>query len=167
MEPRCPHCNANGMSILAAKPVGQFSIVFCSNCGAMFGVVPVIVSESSKKQSCPTASEKSKDDTFTHPIKPAKPENDTRKLVLMTVVNANLDEMQPYTPERMQAKIQMMRHLYPSTNYRVVVDDGPPFCPQHNADMVELTIPAGLRHAGHKIWYCPNFIECGSWELAE
>ena len=40
VEPRCPHCNAQGVKHITAKTLGNAVIIFCGKCGAIFGVVP-------------------------------------------------------------------------------------------------------------------------------
>ena len=40
MEPRCPYCNAQGVQHIAARPLSTAVVIYCSQCGAIFGVVP-------------------------------------------------------------------------------------------------------------------------------
>lgn len=40
VAPRCPFCNAQGLDKLAAKNLGYFSLIYCGQCGAIYGVVP-------------------------------------------------------------------------------------------------------------------------------
>lgn len=38
--PRCPHCNATGIDKISAKRFAEYLLVFCGQCGAIYGVVP-------------------------------------------------------------------------------------------------------------------------------
>lgn len=38
--PRCPTCDAQGIKHLANHNLGQYILVYCGQCGAIYGVVP-------------------------------------------------------------------------------------------------------------------------------
>lgn len=48
--PRCPFCNAQGLDKLAAKTLGYFSLIYCGQCGAIHGVVPLPPKKPKTKQ---------------------------------------------------------------------------------------------------------------------
>jgi hypothetical protein len=42
VQPRCPFCNRQGLSGIVAKKLSpDFGIVYCGQCGAIYGVVPL------------------------------------------------------------------------------------------------------------------------------
>jgi len=38
--PRCPWCNTSGIKNVQAAPVGPVLVLYCGQCGAIFGVAP-------------------------------------------------------------------------------------------------------------------------------
>ena len=41
VEPRCPFCNATGVSAIAARRLGNALLLYCGRCGAIHGVAPI------------------------------------------------------------------------------------------------------------------------------
>lgn len=39
-DPRCPFCNTAGVKNITARPIKSAVIIYCAQCGAIFGVVP-------------------------------------------------------------------------------------------------------------------------------
>jgi hypothetical protein len=190
-DPRCPYCNTQGIKHLAAKQIGHYTLVYCGQCGAIYGVVPLppaqapadrpdeapkavssaaaAPAEARPKAVSPSAAPPAaapKPDLAPGPPAPKDP--DTEKLLLQEVGQADLSTKEPLSPERMQAKLHALRTFRPGTQYmRIAYDDGPPCCPHHQLEMVQFTIPEGYQNAGRKIWRCPQYKECKQWELAE
>lgn len=40
-----------------------------------------------------------------------------------------------------------------------------PVCPTHNLEMEQNIVPVGYPNSGMKVWACPRFDECGTWEV--
>lgn len=47
--PRCPYCNAQGLNHLALQRLEGFGLVYCGNCGAIYGVVPLLSADRPSK----------------------------------------------------------------------------------------------------------------------
>ena len=146
--PRCPYCNAQGLQHLAVHQAELFTLVYCSSCGAIHGVMPPQ----------PTAQPSPAEEQAASPPPERFPEQ---------IGNANLSTKQPYSPERIAATMRAACMTHGSRYLQIAIDDGPPCCSRHKIEMKERIVPVGYRNAGAKVWICPQFEECQQWELAE
>jgi len=160
---RCPHCQAKGMKQLAARKAGPYSIIYCRQCGAIHGVVPDVETLPASRQSQPEPAEDSPDNTNAALVRrqPGEPS------FLARLGHADLSAKEPYSPEKMAARVRAAGRGHGTSYLRVAVDLGPPLCSRCKVDMQPQTIPAGYPNAGRKVWVCPNFGRCQQWELAE
>lgn len=154
--PRCPHCNAHGIKHLANHVVGAYMVVFCSKCGAIFGVIPV---PQPKKQA--TAA-------------PQKTEPETEPNCYTTMAAAfvaeightDLSQKTPYSPHTIAARLKAAQYGRGTLYRQIAVDDGPPRCLIHHLDMVKIKIPPQYPNGGRLVWVCRE-PGCKEWELAE
>jgi hypothetical protein len=183
--PRCPHCNATGLKYLAAQEVGLYTIVYCSQCGAIHGVVPQVqkrkvasqatsspqTSSPPKKQQSPSAKVEPVKSTVAAPVAPkpaqAKLEDHNRPAFLQEIGYADLSKKVPYSPEKMASRMRAAGRGHSTQYMRIAVDEGPPVCLHCKIEMKGLIIPAGYPNKGAKVWVCPNYDNCKQWELAE
>lgn len=72
MIPRCPFCNAQGISQIEAKDLGPALLLFCKSCGAIHGVIPAPKKQEKKFEVKPLEDfeQPSKDTTDARPITP-------------------------------------------------------------------------------------------------
>ena len=183
--PRCPHCNATGLKYLAAHEVGLYTIVYCSQCGAIHGVVPRVqkpkaaprgttssqTSSPPQKQQSPsikveTAKARVEELDATKPL-PVKPKEPKRSAILEEIGQADLSKKVVYSPEKMASRMRAAGRGHSTQYMRIAVDEGPPVCLDCKIEMKGMTIPAGYPNQGVRIWICPNYAECKQWELAE
>ena len=47
--PRCPYCNAKDFKHLTRQVLGNFMVVYCGQCGAIYGVMPVSTLQTKKQ----------------------------------------------------------------------------------------------------------------------
>jgi hypothetical protein len=137
----------------------QFGLVYCRQCGAIFGVVPL----PPKIETPPTrlAGEiQPQSEAEIEPI--SKPQS-----VLEVIGNADLSGKIPYDPVIIANRMKAATKGQGSRYLQVAVDDGPPFCPQHKTEMARVTIPPGYTNAGREVWLCAQFNSCRQWELAK
>lgn len=157
--PHCPHCNAQGLEHLVFEPLSAFALVYCKQCGAIYGAVP-----------CPQQAVEQPEET-----RPVASEFQVRPVPvaraatpLARLGNADLSIKQPLNPQRMETEMKMARLYAPNGRYlRMVFDDGPPSCLVHKVEMREMVVPDGYINAGRKLWVCPDFEECQEWEVGE
>lgn len=154
VKPRCPYCNVQGIKYLANRQVGNYLIVFCGDCGAIYGVVPVPIGQQPQ-----TKKEVPKPDGRAAPKETVYP--------FGIIGHADLSQKEPYSPQRMANRVRAAR-LNRGTRYMQIAEDyGPPRCSQHKVDMIDDVIPSGFPNAGVKVWVCPQFSDCQEWEIAE
>lgn len=154
--PRCPYCDAQGLKHLAAKKAGPCLIIYCSQCGAIHGIMPDTKPEAGQKsvgKQTPAAAP-----AQNHRPKPA---------FLAELGYIDLSTKEPYSPEKMAARVRAAGRGYGTQYMRIAVDDGPPICLHCQVDMEPETIPVGYPNTGTKVWVCPNYAYCKQWELAE
>lgn len=143
ITPRCPHCNAHGIDQLAHRPVDSYLLVFCGQCGAIFGVAP-----------CP--------DQSPPEIKPEGRTIPARYDGLSVAdLRQALSEFIGQDVARLSAKVIASLFINAKTE-----DDNPPVCTEHGQSMVKLTVPDGFPQAGQMFWVCNNFRACGQWQRA-
>ena len=157
--PHCPHCNAQGLKHLAFEPLAAFALVYCKECGAIYGAVPCPQSADEQPEKThltanPSASE--------FPVRPASVARAATPLAWLG--NADLSIKQPLSPQKMEAEMRMARMYALDGRYiRMVCDDEPPFCLTHKVEMREMVIPDGYLNAGRRLWVCPEFGDCQTW----
>ena len=93
VEPRCPHCNAHGVNKIAAKNLGNYSLIYCGQCGAIYGVVPK------------TQTKKAEEEMVT-PARSAPAESVTKK------ANAHPERNIPPAPTNPDEAEALMRYYY-------------------------------------------------------
>lgn len=111
MTPRCPFCNAQGISQIEANPIGPALLIFCKKCGAIHGVVPkaTTVDRKPEAETIPTEAP---------PAPPAKPEFKPKPLE--EIENEQKDQL--LTPNQ---AFSMLRGRQQGTMYkRFPIDDG-------------------------------------------
>ena len=159
MKPRCPYCNAQGLKHLSINHAGFFAIVFCGQCGAIHGIIPLTVKQ--QPQNAPQQ----------EPEGLSPPEETQEEVIKQTDLIAELGKVDlsqkaPYSPDNVFAYVQAMR-LNPSTKYmKIAHDDGPPLCSHHKVEMEKLALPEGHKNSGRVFWVCPDE-NCNDWLLAE
>lgn len=161
--PHCPHCNAQGLKHLACEPLAAFALIYCKQCGAIYGAVP-----------CPQppAGQAATDRLAADLIPPeylASPASIARAAsALVQLGNADLSIKQPLNPQRMEAEMRMARMYAPGGRYmRMIFDEGPPLCLTHKVEMREMVIPDGYLNAGRRLWVCPEFEDCQNWSTMD
>lgn len=166
--PRCPFCNAQGVNHIASKVMGSFALIFCGQCGAVYGVVP---KPQQPEKTPPTQVVVRPVSQAPPPAKKQKKPDDTHSLGNLSVSpalklagEANLSEVIPYSQVATRMKLSAMNH---GTLYNQVAEpDGPPICPTHKFDLIKIVIPQPYKNAGYKVWLCPHG-GCDQWRLAE
>jgi len=168
-RPRCPYCNAQGLKNITAHNTGPYAVVCCAQCGAIHGVVPVIPTPKKKPEK--------KQKTVAAEPAPSKKQQtvkkDNKDLLIYKVPNlldhvgyADLSQKIPYNPQKMAARMKAAG-LNQGTQYMHIASEmGPPICPEHKDDMLNVTIPAEYPNAGATVWVCPQ-VGCEEWELAD
>jgi hypothetical protein len=181
--PRCPFCNAQGINQIEAKTVGYYGIIYCKQCGAIHGVVPVPAKPATEttgttikvkpqvEVSPGGESDRQKECLKTAPIAAtAKAVTDTRRAGEPEWVElgfVDLRDKAVYSPEKIAARMRAMGQMQGTQYRRVAIDSGPPICVQCREEMKEVSIPAGYPNEGERIWVCPNYRRCKQWERAE
>lgn len=186
--PRCPYCNAQGLNHLALHRLDGFGLVYCGNCGAIYGVVPLSSTDRLSKSTTqsvvppapPVEVEKPavpfEPETKSPPpeIEPAAPPIIAAPLAskpptgaLEEVGSTDLSHKLPYDPEAIANRMRVAGTGQGSRFLKVAVDVGPPLCPQHKIEMIQSAIPHGYQNAGREVWLCPHFKSCHQWELAK
>ena len=168
VKPRCPHCNAQGLKNLAVQHAGSFAVVYCGQCGAIYGVTPV-----TQKQKPPPLPKKEETPEKTPPPpKSVAITEDKQNYIqkpqrfLDHLYQTDLSKIAPYSPEKLAARAKAAR-MNPGTMYmRYTLDHGPPQCPKHKTDMQKIVVPPGHPNSDQIIWICSEF-DCREWELAE
>ncbi len=162
-KPRCPHCNALGLNQLAAQKAGAFMVIFCGQCGAIHGIIPQPATDAwsaapapAQKQSAPITPQPKAD----QPLQPVAQ-------YLVELGHADLTQKQPYSPEKMAARLRAAGQGRATPYLRVAIDHGPPVCVTCKTEMSLVVIPAGFPNSGLKVWVCDNYDQCRRWELAE
>lgn len=120
--PRCPFCNAQGVSQLEAKTIGFFAVIYCRQCGAIHGVVP-------KPQDYPKPVETPKSEPVAPEPKALPEPFDIRKIdvekkppEIPKPPPAEPKKEQNMTPER--ARAMMPYYTQPgSTMYKIIRKD--------------------------------------------
>lgn len=131
-------------------------MVYCDQCGAIYGVVPVVI------KSPPLEGQKHPSSEQPTPKEPPVPTNNP----LDEIGHADLSQKIPYDPKKMAARFRATGSK--GTLYRqIAIDDGPPYCLTCRVEMVKMTIPPPYPNEGAVIWICPNFEDCKQWELAD
>lgn len=161
VTPRCPYCNTQGLKHLALKNLGLYSVVYCGQCGAIYGVIPT----PTKAEPNPIEIENERPEKLPEPPEIPAPEPSPDN-PFNEIGYADLTQKVAYSPEKIA---QAARSMKRSTMYRhIVIDDGPPHCLTCKAEMRgKITIPPGYPNSGRKIWICPNYHLCKGWELSE
>jgi len=164
--PRCPYCNAQGLKSLAILQAGAFAVIYCDQCGAIHGIVPM------PRQAAPERPPLKEETPRDHPIEPeiTPPAVADKTLskspdFIAEISDADLAKKHSYSPERIAAAMRASG-INRGTLYRQFITDvGPPFCPQHQVEMQQFAIPGG-KNKYKLIWICPEY-ECREWELVE
>lgn len=154
VTPRCPYCNTQGLKHLAVYRTGAFAVVYCDQCGAIHGVVPIRSHPVEQKQ---------------HSLepKPETPPDPAPGGPLADIGQADLTDKLPYSPEKMANRLKAAGLGRGTAYLQFAIDEGPPLCLQHRIEMEKITIPPGYKNAGKVFWVCPQYDECQEWELAE
>lgn len=176
-EPRCPYCNTQGLSNLAQYQAGQFAVIYCAQCGAIFGVIPLAVPALSRKK--PPAPAEIFSPPPDQPISEPKtelelPKNsapETEPAVdpapvppgLLGLAGNTDITLAPISPDDARQRIRMVSMYGPGGQKAINVMGETGTCPTCNRAMVKMIIPAGYQNSGKTIYYCPNYDECGQW----
>lgn len=157
--PRCPYCNAQGLEHLATHHTENFTVVYCGQCGAIYGVLAVPQgnpdSISSTQESEPEPS----------PVKPAPAATDPRPRPpagLLALAGSTDISLAPISPDDARQRLKMVS-LFRERQRTVNVVGETGFCPTCNREMVKMAIPEGYKNSGQIIYYCPNYEQCGQW----
>lgn len=152
--PHCPHCNAEGLNHLVFEPLAAFALVYCKQCGAIYGAVPC---------SQQAAADPVPPEFLLRPAPTARAAS-----ALAQLGNADLSIKQPLGLDTMETEMRMTRVYAPGSSYmRMIFDDAPPLCLTHKVEMREMVIPDGYLNAGRRLWVCPEFADCQQWEVGE
>ena len=159
--PRCPYCNTQGIGHVALQRLELFGLVYCSKCGAIYGVIPL-----------PLTPKKAESPKVTQQEPPAPPPVITTPKPPPTgsldeIGNADLSQKAPYDPVQLANRVRAAGASRGSRYLHIAVDDGPPLCTYHKVEMVKTTIPGGYKNAGQEVWLCPDYKNCHQWELAK
>lgn len=185
--PRCPFCSAQGINQIEAKTVGYYGIIYCKQCGAIHGVVPVPAKPTSESASTTAAAKpqvemlpadqtgRRKEGTSgtskAVPVPaPQKVVVDSRRVeepYWAELGSVDLSGKMVYSPEKMVARMRAMGQSQGTQYRRVAIDSGPPICVQCREEMKAVSIPAGYPNEGTRVWVCPNYRQCKQWERAE
>lgn len=165
-QPRCPYCNAQGLKNLEMHQTGAFAVIYCAQCGAIYGVVS-LPRQPSVSPHEPTEKTSQKEMVSSDQL----PETDLSSLkkpldFIVEVGNADLSAIEPYSPERMAAAIRAAGYNRNTMYRQFIFDDGPPFCLDHHVEMQQFAIPGGYKNSYKLIWICPEY-DCREWELVE
>ena len=184
--PHCPACKVEGVKHLATKSMGAYLLVYCDQCGAIYGVVPDmsrfrLPAETKKKTEVPP-----KAPAVAAPVKPqpaaSTPAKTATKAAPAPVALKVAREFQPavmppqhaaltdsdlirlvvdYTGEKVILSPTQLEHMY--RNATPPTDRSAPPCEQHQCRTVKMTIPPGVPRAGDVVWACPSFSHCRQW----
>lgn len=163
--PRCPHCNAQGINHLAHRLLGGYVLVYCGQCGAIYGVVPA---PPQKQQPPPPISQSAPNNKSSQPATLVNAPERIKlfKPMLDHLGQVDLTGRQPYSPQSIAARLKAAGYNRATAYRQIAIEDGPPCCPNHHSDMVLISIPAGYPNSGRKVWVC-TAPGCRNWELAE
>lgn len=147
---RCPFCNAQGLDHLQVECVKSFQVVYCGQCGAIHGVLPL------------AAIQRQEETALTEAPKPAQ-EQPTPAIV----EPQKSPDIQPAVePPRHPVKKPLTKDqiglMASAVGFYTMAFD-PPLCPTCKIDMVEEKVPEGHKEAGQSFWKCPNFQTCRQW----
>lgn len=155
--PRCPYCNAQGLSFIKSQKSGPFRVIFCGQCGAIHGVLPA-GREPVTKLGHTEAVIKTPPPTPTEA--PNHPPRETKTPLAEPPIQA---------PE--QPKAKPPNRITKDKVGAMVAGGGyfalallPPLCPKCNIEMEKFTVPEGHQEAGQEFWRCPNFQTCRQWQ---
>lgn len=156
---RCPFCNAQGLDHLQVEGVKSFQVVYCGQCGAIHGVLPLPI-EGQKRLS------RQAETTLAEPLKQA-PEQPTPAIVEPQKSPAVTDQSQqavepPHHPAKKPLTKERIGLMASAVGFYTMAFD-PPLCPTCKIDMVEEKVPEGHKEAGQSFWKCPNFQTCKQW----
>lgn len=179
ISPRCPYCNAQGVKHIAAKQLGHFSLIFCGQCGAIYGVVPAPASGKQAPVEKPVAAPaaappEAVPPPVLPPLKPVPPCPEPDGIdpanwqgILERFGNADLPRLNGPTPRQIQMEMKAV-FARSGTRYRhIVIDDGPPMCLHHWIEMKKITVPRGYKNTALQLWVCPRHLECRRWAMVE
>lgn len=176
-SPRCPYCNAQGLAHLAQRDLGLYLLVYCRQCGAIYGVVPKPTTPSPAAET-PTAVKPTAPVTSPPPVAPppevARPTPPPPKAVRtlqpppMPPQHAALNAadlirvISEYAGQRVSLSPTQLEHIYRHATRL----DGPtaPRCEQHQRRLVRLTVPPDAPRAGARLWVCAGYAECRCWQ---
>lgn len=168
IQPRCPYCNAQGLTHLAKYQAGNFVVVYCGQCGAIYGVVPSVAKEKFPSPSAKEEVPPPVEETAAPSEPPPSPLSSIEKPpdFIQQIGQADLKHKVPYSPERLAA-VAMSAGLNRGSMYRhFPLDGGPPICSLCKVEMQQFTIPEGHKNSGVKVWVCQTF-GCKEWELVD
>lgn len=177
--PRCPHCNTQGPKHLACQQVGHFLLIYCGQCGAIYGVVPANSTPTPPQQQTqtPPPPEPLPDlppaaEPETPPGPEPEPAPEPQPVPVPDVppppgllgLAGNTDiNLAPISPDDARQRIKMVNMFGPGGQRFLNVMGETGTCPTCNQAMTKLTIPTGYPNSGRTIFYCPNYDECGQW----
>lgn len=177
--PHCPYCQSQSPACLGLQSFAQFGLVYCTHCGAIFGVVSLPSTSPPKaKIETPAATDQRierpqiETPATRSPVaerpQSTQPKPEQKPVSMLEVIgNADLSNKQPYDPVMLANQARSGGFNRGSRYVHVAIDDGPPLCPHHKVEMSRATIPAGYLNTGREVWLCPQFNACGEWELAK
>ena len=174
--PRCPYCNVTGLKKVSTRKVSSKAVlVYCSNCNAVHGVVPLTFKQPElppQPEQPELTPQKAELPQFVpHLIKPKekiKSNDQYVQSVALTIPQLayilkhviNRPHHQPVQLTTAQAAY-MTSQTKPTTFTRV------PYCPHHWQQMIRLIIPKDFLGADKPFWACPEFQSCKHWEWEE
>ena len=151
--PRCPFCNAQGVNHIASKVMGSFALIFCGQCGAVYGVVP---KPQQPEKTPPTQ-------VVVRPVKePAPKVSRTLETPVMPPQHVALTAgdvaraISDYVGKKIPLSPTQVEHVYRNASN----DERSPLCPEHQTRMVKLTVPADVPKAGDTFWVCSHYSQC-------
>ena len=173
--PRCPYCNTQGLKHLACQQVNHFLLVYCGQCGAIYGVVPSAPAPTQPQQQRqdqspplpdlpPAVEPTSKPAPAPEPeLRPDPAPNIPPPPGLLGLAGNTDINLAPISPDDARQRIKMVSMFGPGGQRFINVMGETGTCPTCNQAMVRLTIPQGYPNSGRTIFYCPNYDECGQW----
>jgi len=164
--PRCPTCDAQGIKHLANHNLGQYILVYCGQCGAIYGVVPNLAGLQHQHPYPPVtevpAPAPFKLAPLPDPPPPAPNDAPEEKAQYPDFTVADLNRIvSVYIGGRVSLAADQLEFVYRTLGR--IDDPTAPMCPKHKQRLVRLTIPRGLPRADDRVWVCPAYADCRHW----
>jgi ssDNA-binding Zn-finger/Zn-ribbon topoisomerase 1 len=175
VEPRCPYCSAAGLGKVITQKLGErATVIYCSGCGAIYGILPLASGKSTQSQPAKQPVKSSQVDKtpqeklpsfVPHLIKPRERIKSNDEYVHSAALTASeLALILKHVFNRpIQLTMAQAAYMTSQSTNNVVS----PYCPKHWYRMVKLIIPEGIPNADKLLWACPEFRACGEWEWVD